>query len=79
MLQLPYTAMSGSLFSNDVITFQQKLEVDKMIGEKQMEKVLDILIQSLYCGNITKYMGFLKAMKENDDLDLQSKAKDLDM
>ena len=75
--QLPYAAMSASLFANHVITNQEKMEIETLIGTKQMERVLDILIQSLNCKVTTKYMGLLKAMEKNDDVTLCSKVREL--
>ena len=69
--------MSGQLFTKNVITNQEKLEIDVLIGLKQMEKVLDIVIQSLHSHDATKYHGFLKALEESDDILLQNKAKEL--
>ena len=75
--QLPYAAMSASLFANHVITNQERMEIEKLIGTKQMERVLDILIQSLKCKVTTKYKGLLKAMEKNDDIVLHSKVRQL--
>ena len=77
LLQLPYAAMSANLFANNVITIQEKLEVEKVTGAKQMEKILDIIIQSLSCKVTAKYNGFLKAMVENDDIVLHNKVREL--
>ena len=77
LLLLPYSSMSGNLFAKKVITSQEKLEIEGLIGLKQMEKVTDIIILSLNCNDTTKYKGFLEAMEESDDLVLEKKAKDL--
>ena len=69
--------MSGRLFAYCIITYQQKQERDKITGQDQMEKVLDILILSLKYEVTTKYKGFLKAMKKTDDSVLQSIANKL--
>ena len=77
LLHLPYPDMSGKLYAKDVITNQEKLEINNLIGKRQMERLLDIIIQSLHCNNTTKYKGFLKAMEESDDVLLRNKAKEL--
>ena len=77
LLHLPYPDMSGKLYTKDVITNQEKLEINNLIGERQMERVLDIIIQSLKCNDTAKYKGFLKAMEESDDLLLRNKAEKL--
>ena len=74
---LPYPAMRGGLFAKEVITGQEKLEIDRLAGQKQMEKVLDIIILSLNSNVDAKYKNFLKVMEESDDLVLKTKAKEL--
>ena len=69
--------MCGSLYAKDVITNQEKLEIDKLVGKKQMEKVLDIIILSLSSNDAEKYKGFLKVLEKSDDLLLRNKAKEL--
>ena len=77
LLHLSYSSMSAQLFSKNVITIQEKLEIERLVGRKQMEKVVDIVILSLNSNVTAKYKGFLEAMEENDDFVLQNKAKDL--
>ena len=48
-----------------------------MIGKAQMEKVLDIVIDSLDAKQTAKYKGFLIAMEKNEDTLLQMKAAEL--
>ena len=69
--------MSGSLFANDVITRQEKLEIDRMVGKSQMERVLDIVIASLKVNQTTKYKGFLVAMENSEDALLKAIAREL--
>ena len=38
---LSYSNMNGSLYANEVITRQEKLEIQQLIGKSQMERVLD--------------------------------------
>lgn len=79
LLHLPYSSMSGNLFAKSVITIQEKQEIERLVGRKQMEKVVDIVILSLNSSVTAKYKGFLEAMEESDDLLLQRKAKELGM
>ena len=69
--------MDGSLYAKNVITRQEKEEIDKLIGKKQMEKVLDIIILSLNSNYTAKYKGFLEALEESEDSLLRDKAKEL--
>ena len=78
LTKLNYSAMMGSLYSNDVITNEQRQIIDAKIGEgKMMYLIVDILIPSLKLNHCKKYRGFLKAMEENDDSDLKSMAEKL--
>ena len=74
---LSYSNMSGCLFSYEVVTQQEKLEIDQLVGKLQMEKVLHIVIASLKANKTTKYKGFLVAMKNSEDALLNVIAKDL--
>ena len=74
---LPYPAISRQLFANHVIIHQEKMQINNLIGAEQMERVLDIVIQSLNCNSTAKYEGFLNAMKESDDDMLKNKAEEL--
>ena len=69
--------MSGKLFAKDVITSHEKQEINHLIGTKQMEKVVDIVIFSLNSNYTAKYKGFVKAMEESDDILLQNKTEEL--
>ena len=74
---LSYSNMSGSLFANDVITQQEKLEIDQLVGKSQMERVLDIVIASLKVDKTAKYEGFIVAMGNSEDTLLKAIAKEL--
>ena len=74
---LSYSSMSGGLYSNDVITRQEKQEIEHLIGNKQIEKVLDIVMDSLKANQRAKYRGFLLAMENSDDILLKQKAAEL--
>ena len=69
--------MKELLYAKNVITYQEKLCVDKKTGTDQMASLLHILITSLNLGQTGKFQGFLEAMKESGDLDLIETAKRL--
>ena len=75
--KLPYKSMHKQLFAEGVITTDEKLEIGNKIGTEQMEKLLDIILTSLNLKQTTKYLGFLKAMKESEDITLQQTAERL--
>ena len=78
LTRLNYSAMMGSLYSNNVITDGQRQIIDAKIGEgKMMYLIVDILIPSLKLDHCKKYRGFLEAMEESDDSDLKNMAKKL--
>ena len=65
--------MKTLLFTKKVITFQEMKIIDVKIGKDQMiYLIVDIIIPSLNANNSKKYKGFLEAMEESDDTDLQS-------
>ena len=76
---LPYEKMSKILLAKQVFTNQEKSEIAQaeLIGISKMEQVLDIVIKSLKCNEITKYKAFIEAMEESSDVTLQKKAKEL--
>ena len=74
---LSYDAMKSRLYAYNVITRAEKDEIDHLIGNGKMQKVLDILSVSLTCGQTSKYKCFLQAMEESEDTLLQAKAKEL--
>ena len=69
--------MKGRLFSEDVITHDELTQIDALVGQAQMQKVLDIVLTSLKHKQAVKYKGFLIAMEESDDTLLHIKAKAL--
>ena len=69
--------MKGRLYSEEVITHDELTQIDALVGQAQMQKVLDIVLTSLKCKQAVKYKGFLIAMEESDDTLLQMKAKEL--
>ena len=74
---LSYSNMNGSLYAKDVITQQEKLEIQQLIGKSQMEKVLDIVIASLNVNQTAKYISFLVAMENSEDRTLKEIAQEL--
>ena len=77
LLNLSYSNMSGSLFANGVITQQEKLEIDRLVGKLQMERVLHIVIASLQVNQTAKYNGFLVAMENSQDALLKAVPQEL--
>ena len=69
--------MRGNLYSYEVIRSQERHEIDDLVGERQMERVLEIVIDSLGANNTVKYKGFLIAMEKSEDPVLRTKAEEL--
>ena len=74
---LSYSSMSNRLYANDVITLQEKQQIDRLIGQAQIEAVIAIVIASLKAGQTAKYRGLLVAMEESEDILLKQKAAEL--
>ena len=74
---LSYSSMSNLLFANDVTTLQEKHQIDRLIGQEQIEAVLGIVIPSLRAGQTAKYRGLLIAMEKSEDTLLKEKAAEL--
>ena len=74
---LSYSSMSGALYANDVITRQEKQQIERLIGNKQIQAVLDIVMDSLQCKQTAKYKGLLLAMENSEDILLKQKATEL--
>ena len=74
---LSYNNMAAGLYGNQVITQQEQTEINALIGNAQMEKLLRIITTSLRAKDTTKYKGFLKAMEKSQDPGLRNKAKEL--
>ena len=73
--------MLDSLFSNEAITLEQKIEIKSIsLESKRMSHFLDhILLQSLCLKQAEKYVEFLKALMSSDDSDLNQLATDIGM
>ena len=69
--------MRGNLYSYEVITSQERREIDDLVGERQMERVLEIIIDILGANHTAKYKGFLIAMENSEDPLLRMKAGEL--
>ena len=52
-------------------------QIDAMVGQTQMQGLLQIVLTSLKLKQAVKYKGFLQAMEESDDIHLQMKTKEL--
>ena len=74
---LSYRSISTGLFANHVITLQERLEIESLIGDKQMQRVLTILLDSLGDDDSAKYSGFLSVMERSGDILLEKEAKEL--
>jgi len=61
--------MLGSLFTNDAITLDEKIEMQSLQSEMdRMTHFLDnILLRSLQINQKEKYIGFLKVLKDSED------------
>ena len=76
LTKLNYDNMKISLFSDEVITADQRRIIEIQVGRNKMEYlIVDIIIPSLEAQFSTKYRLFLRVMEKNDDIDLQSAAK----
>ena len=69
------------LYSNGTITLDEKKEIDSKNSDKdKMTNFLDnILIPSLNNSFAQKYIGFLKALEEADDLAMNAMAMEVGM
>ena len=69
LIGLPVDDLLPSLLSNKVVTFNQKVDIDELPQKKRkMKFILDLIISSLEKKIPVLYNGFLKVMKESDDL-----------
>ena len=69
--------MYRKLLANEVITHEEKKKIDELASAKQMDQVLDILIDSLSSNESAKYKGFLLVLEKSDDKLMNSKADEL--
>jgi len=80
LTNLRINSILDSLFTNGTITHDEKKEIDRETSDKEkMKNFLDkILIPSLKI-HLQKYNGFLAALEEADDSDMNLIAKEIGM
>ena len=68
--------MERSLYACKVITAGERTKIKSKVGDEKMEYlIVDIIIPSLNQKFSKKYKGFLEAMEDSEDIDLQDTAK----
>ena len=78
LICLPVDSLLPSLYAYNVITFDQKEEIEELPQMKRrMEFVLDLIIRSLAGGVADLYNKFFKVLKESKDLPTRKLAKKL--
>ena len=66
------------LYIEDVLTHEQKLEIQKLDVYKRMEYLLDyVIIRSLHAGMPQKYINFINVMSDSDDSLLRAMASEM--
>ena len=66
------------LFMEDVLTHEQKLEIQMLNVRKRMENLLDyIIIPSLQAGMAQKYINLVNIMMNSDDSLLRAMASEM--
>ena len=69
LIGLPVDNLLPSLFANKVVTFDQKEHIEELLHKKEkMKFILNLIIRSLEKNVPALYNGFLKVMKESDDV-----------
>ena len=78
LIHLPVDNLLPSLYAYNVVTFDQKEEIEELPQKRRrMEFVLNLIIRSLDSGVGNLYNGFLKVLKECEDLVTRELAKKL--
>ena len=78
LILLPVDTLLPSLFTNSVVTFEKKEEIEEILEKKKrMGAVLSLIIRSLDNDVPVLYNGFLKVLKESEDLLTRELAKKL--
>ena len=78
LISLPVDHLLPSLYSNDVVTFNEKKYIDELLHkEERIKFILNLIISSLEKKTPALYNGFLKVLKESDDLVVQELTKKL--
>ena len=68
LIHLPVKPLLPSLYSKEVIDFDQKMTVEAtLLDTEKMGYILDLIIRSLKAGVAIKYNSFLKVMKDSKD------------
>ena len=66
------------LFMEDVLTHEQKLEIQMLNVRKRMENLLDyVIIPSLQAGMAQKYINLVNIMINSDDSSLRAMASEM--
>ena len=65
------------LYRDEVITFDEKIEIQKLDKEDRMEFLLNIIIKSLKLKHSSKLIKLLKIMEDSDDESLKVVATEL--
>ena len=75
---MPIDNLLPSLYAHNVVTFDQKEEIEELPQKRRrMEFVLNLIIRSLDNGVGDLYNGFFKVLKECEDLLTREFAKKL--
>ena len=78
LIHLPIDTLLPSLYAYNVVTFDQKEEIEEKPGKKKrMEALLGLIIRSLDNGVADLHNGFLKVLLESEDLLTKEFAKKL--
>ena len=68
--------MERSLYAYEVITADERTMIKSKVGDDKMDYlIVEIVIPSLKQKFSKKYKGFLEAMEDSEDIDLQNTAK----
>ena len=66
------------LYIEDILTHEQKLEIQKLDVYKRMEYLLDyVIIRSLHAGMPQKYINLINVMIDSDDSLLRAMASEM--
>ena len=78
LIRLPVDNLLPSLYAYNVVTFDQKEEIEELPQKKKrMDFILSLIIRSLDSGIADLYNGFLKVLKESKDVSTIELAKKL--
>ena len=78
LIRLPVDTLLPALYANEVVTFDQKEEIEELPQKKKrMESVLNLIIRSLDIEIGGLYNGLLKVLKESEDVAARELARKL--